>query len=152
MNLFKIALPLAVIFSVSLSSSAFALENSAAIDIGDKTANKITGSNTDEILIKTEDSTVVADTLHKGQVILGGVGDGKVIITGQLIVKLIDDVSAKQFADDYDLHLVLTTGTNINVFEPEHNEELVSLLENLRRDNRVVRASLDKSKEQYHTK
>lgn len=144
----NVAFSISIIVSIILAGPAFAVGKISQSEINKGTVHVNTAViNADEYLVKDNDSIVKAETLHKGQVVLGNVGEGKVVITGQLIVKLIDSVSAKQFADDYELNLVLSTGTNLNVFEPENDGDLVSILETLKSDRRVVRASLDKSKE-----
>lgn len=94
------------------------------------------------------DSIVRSDTLTKGQIIFGRFSQPS-IVTGDLVIKLQDSASSEQFANDHGLSISMNTESNLGVYTPISNAGLVKLLESIKKDDRVIRAKLDKSTNKY---
>lgn len=94
------------------------------------------------------DSIVRSNTLTKGQIIFGQFSQPS-IVTGDLVIKLEESASSEQFANDYGLSVSMNTESNLGVYTPISNEDLVKLLKSIEKDGRVIRAKLDKSTNKY---
>lgn len=137
---------IAFVVSASLSGQALAFDKVKKSDVNKKPAHiETTVKKADSALTMQNGVAKKAKTLHKGQKVLGGVNDGNVYLTGEIVVKFKNDTDYMNFADEYDLKMVMSMASNLVIFEPNTNAELSQLLDKIKSDTRVVRAKLDKT-------
>ncbi|PKG57765.1 hypothetical protein CXF83_16675 [Shewanella sp. Choline-02u-19] len=154
MKKFKVVICLSVLLTSFAGTVAF-----AESDIAEKLNMNETKTNEQKLVDRTSstegaykvqqgDSIVRSDTLTKGQIIFDRLSQPS-IVTGDLVIKLFDNASSEDFANDHDLSISMNTESNLGIYTPKTDADLVKLLESIKKDDRVIRAKLDKSTNKY---
>ncbi|PKG76250.1 hypothetical protein CXF86_01860 [Shewanella sp. GutCb] len=154
MKKFKVVICLSVLLTSFAGTVAF-----AESDIAEKLNMNETKTNEQKLVDRTSstegaykvqqgDSIIRSDTLTKGQIIFDRLSQPS-IVTGDLVIKLFDNASSEDFANDHDLSISMNTESNLGIYTPKTDADLVKLLESIKKDDRVIRAKLDKSTNKY---
>ena len=150
----KFVVCLSVLLSMAVGSSAFAAADKAEV-LSDKKIKSSefsltdNSSSTEGAYRVLQGTTIVrSDMLIKGQVVFDKLTQASKL-TGDLIIKLDENVSSEQFASDYGFSISMNTESNLGIYTPKIDADLVKLLESIKKDDRVIRAKLDKSTNKY---
>lgn len=148
---------LSVLFTSIVGTVAFAESNKAEKLMMDNTkTNELkfvdrTSSTEGDYKVLQGNSIIRSDSLTKGQVVFDMFSQPSVI-TGDLVIKLYDSASSESFANDHGFTISMNTESNLGIYIPSGNVDLVKLLASIKNDDRVVRAKLDKSTNKYQIK
>ncbi|MCG9713075.1 hypothetical protein L1D40_10860 [Shewanella insulae] len=95
--------------------------------------------------VKTEDGVKQAKQLVKGQKVVTASGEPFAELTGKLVVKLAEGVSAADFAKSYGLAVDWQNNNNLVLLSVEDGVDLMELLTKVKASKFVERAKLDRA-------
>ncbi|QSX28884.1 hypothetical protein JYB88_11505 [Shewanella cyperi] len=99
----------------------------------------------DQYLVKTDKGVQPAKSLKKGNELVTDAGEPFAVLTGKLVVKLAEGVSADEFAKSMDLRLDWQSSNQLVLLSAAADADLLGLLERLKANPQVLRAKLDRA-------
>ncbi|QSX39620.1 hypothetical protein [Shewanella cyperi] len=99
----------------------------------------------DQYLVKTDKGVQPAKSLKKGNELVTQGGEPFAVLTGKLVVKLAEGVSADEFAKSMDLRLDWQSSNQLVLLSAAADADLLGLLERLKANPQVLRAKLDRA-------
>jgi predicted transcriptional regulator len=137
--------------AISMSSQAFAHDKINFTEQNVQETSKADVSRAEFLglssthYVKTKTGVQKAQSLVKDQLVVTESGKPFATLTGQLVVKLKDDVDAAAFAKSKGLKLEWKSDNNLVILAAPENAELLSLLESVKASDSVLRAKLDRA-------
>jgi methionine-rich copper-binding protein CopC len=137
--------------AISMSVQAFAHDKITLTEDAAQAVAKANVSRADFLglesihYVKTAKGVQKAQALSKNQQLVTESGSPFGTLTGQLVVKLKEDVDAAAFAKSKGLKLEWQSNNNLVILATPENAELLSVLEAVKASDSVVRAKLDRA-------
>lgn len=138
--------------ALSLSTPVFAHDHTDLVEPQGKTPSSNISIGRAEFLgldtqyyVKTEAGIKEAKKLVKGQKIVTQSGAPFAELTGKIVVKLTEGVSANAFAKAHSLQIDWQNDSNLVLFSTQDDSELMSLMTELKSSPQVKRAKLDRA-------